>query len=315
MHQLRGWGCLGNSRQLTPLNDSVQRVVESHPVLPFNLMQSFRLGATSYILPADLITNLRYLAGKVQDVELVLFDLDDGPSNLPSKQEVAALGRLACQSGISFTVHLPLDLHLGSDSSVDHISVQKARKVIELTLPLDPWAYIAHLEGREVQHGAAPRELERWQVQAVRALEVTSAWIGDPARLALENLEGYPLDLLMPVLAACPVSRCVDIGHLWLDGHDPLPYLRQALPRTRVIHLHGLNGRDHQSLTYVPARALEPVLECLLVGNFPGVITLEVFGEPDFTSSLEYCQSTLRELRQNGSRAGSSEASKTERQD
>ncbi len=29
---------------------------------------------TSYIVPADILPNLRYLAGKVQDVELVLFE-------------------------------------------------------------------------------------------------------------------------------------------------------------------------------------------------------------------------------------------------
>jgi len=32
----------------------------------------FRLGATSYIIPAGMLPNVRYLAGKVQDVELLL---------------------------------------------------------------------------------------------------------------------------------------------------------------------------------------------------------------------------------------------------
>jgi len=44
----------------------------------------FRLGTTSYVIPADILANVRHLAGKVQDVELVLFEVDDGPNNLPS---------------------------------------------------------------------------------------------------------------------------------------------------------------------------------------------------------------------------------------
>ena len=46
-------------------------------------MFPFRLGATSYILPADLVANAKFLAGKVDDIELVLFDLEEGQSNLP----------------------------------------------------------------------------------------------------------------------------------------------------------------------------------------------------------------------------------------
>ena len=104
----------------------------------------------------------------------------------------------------------------------------------------------------------------------------------------MENLEGYPLDFILPVLARVPVSRCVDVGHLWLDGHDPLPYLQAALPRLRVVHLHGLNaaGRDHQSVAHMPRERLTPVLALLRTAEYRGVLTLEVFGEDDFHSSL-----------------------------
>ncbi len=48
----------------------------------------FRLGTTSYIIPADILPNVRYLADKVQDVELVLFEVDDGQNNLPSAEVI-----------------------------------------------------------------------------------------------------------------------------------------------------------------------------------------------------------------------------------
>ena len=55
----------------------------------------FRLGTTSYIIPADILSNVRYLAGKVRDVELVLFDVDDGMNNLPSPDEIEQLLMIA----------------------------------------------------------------------------------------------------------------------------------------------------------------------------------------------------------------------------
>ena len=102
----------------------------------------------------------------------------------------------------------------------------------------------------------------------------------------MENLERYPLDFIAPVLQRVPVSRCVDIGHLWLDGHDPVDYLRAALPRTRVIHLHGIGERDHQSLALMAPEKLNPVVDVLLQENYGGVVTLEVFNEADFLGSV-----------------------------
>ena len=37
----------------------------------------FRIGTTSYIIPDDILPNVRFLAGRVKDVELVLFDIDE----------------------------------------------------------------------------------------------------------------------------------------------------------------------------------------------------------------------------------------------
>ena len=100
-------------------------------------------------------------------------------------------------------------------------------------------------------------------------------------------MEHYPLDFILPVINRVPVSRCVDVGHLWLDGHDPLPYLHEALARTKVIHIHGIAERDHKSLAHTPPEKLKAVIGLLKRVNFSGVMTLEVFGEEDFLSSME----------------------------
>jgi sugar phosphate isomerase/epimerase len=246
----------------------------------------FRLGTTSYVIPADIVTNVRYLAGKVLDVELVLFEVDDGPNNLPANSEIAELAAIARGCDLTYTVHLPLDLRLADDGFSRHASLDKARRVIDGTLALNPWAYVLHLDGKTVLNRSDPESLRRWRDQAVRALELVGQWVGGPQPLAVENLEGYPPDFYDPVLTRIAVSRTVDVGHLWLDGCDPVAYLKNALPRTRVIHLHGVGTRDHQSLAHVPPEKLRAVLDLLIRFDYRGVVTVEVFGEDDFLTSL-----------------------------
>lgn len=246
----------------------------------------FRIGTTSYIVPDDILPNVHYLAGRVRDIELVLFELDDGPSNVPDSSLVADLNHLAQQNDLSFTVHLPLDLRLGADGNEQHVSLHKARRVIEATRALQPWAYVVHLDGKEHRQQPYGRAYLDWVSQAVRSLEIVAGWAGGLERLAVENLDQYPLEFIEPVLARVPVSRCVDIGHLWLDGHDPLPYLARALPTTRVIHIHGIAERDHKSLAHVPAAQLDPVLAFLVQQGYQGVLTLEIFSEEDLATSL-----------------------------
>jgi len=259
-------------------------------------MLPFRIGTSSYIITEDILPNVRFLAGKVRDVELVLFELDDGTSNLPGPELIEELNRLALANDMSYTVHLPLDLRLGADGGEQHVSLFKAHRVIEATRALHPWAYVLHLDGKEVQQGAAAEDLARWQDRSARALELVAGWAGSPSLLAVENLEGYPVNFLDAVLARVPVSRCVDVGHLWCDGHAPLPFLAQALPRTRVIHIHGIDGRDHKSLAHVPPEQLDLVLRFLLEKRYSGVLTLEIFSEEDFNSSLHAMADSLARI-------------------
>jgi sugar phosphate isomerase/epimerase len=246
----------------------------------------FRLGTTSYIIPDDILPNAHYLAGKVRDIELILFEVDDGPNNLPSRETIAELQQIAHTYDMTYTVHLPLDLKLGDDGDERDVSLVKAKRVIDCVRDLSPWAYVLHLDGKSVRTSTDRDTIKRWQDHSVRALEIVSEWAGDADKLAVENLETYPLDFIQPVLDRIPVSRCVDIGHLWLDGHNPIPYLKSALPRTRVIHIHGLAERDHKSLANMPEEKVRAVWDELVRANYEGVLTLEIFSEEDLISSM-----------------------------
>ncbi|MFC1959828.1 cobamide remodeling phosphodiesterase CbiR [Chloroflexota bacterium] len=244
----------------------------------------FRVGSTSYVFPAGLAENARRLAaqGLSQDMELVLFDLENGPSNFPDAATVQALGEVAADYDLTYTVHLPLDLRLADDGGRASVSLQKAQRVIEATLPLEPAAYVGHLGGTD-------NHASNWAARATAALQIVAGWLPSPELLAIENLDGYNLDKVASVLAALPlkgpVSRTLDIGHLWKQGRDPLPVLAEWLPTTRVVHLHGFDaaqGRDHVSLAVMPAAQLDPVLAALR--DYQGVLTLEVFEDAFFSS-------------------------------
>lgn len=245
----------------------------------------FRLGTTSYIIPDDILPNARYLAGKVRDIELILFEVDEGPNNLPLPDVIEELKQIAHEHDMTYTVHLPLDLKLGADGSDE--SLVKAKRVMDCVRGLDPWAYILHLDGKSVRTSTDTEAIKQWQDRSLRALEIVSEWAGGAEKLTVENLETYPLDFIQPVLDRISVSRCVDIGHLWLDGHDPIPYLQTALPRTRVVHIHGLAERDHRSLAFMPEEKVRAVWDELLRAKYEGVLTLEIFSEEDFMSSME----------------------------
>ena len=184
-------------------------------------------------------------------------------------------------------MHLPLDLRLGDGGDESHLSLVKARKVINCTRDLNPFAYVLHLDGKEIKDSTNALQVQQWRDDSTRALEIIGEYAGGAEKLAVENLERYPLSFILPVINRVAVSRCVDVGHLWLDGHDPLSYLQEALPRTKVIHIHGIAERDHESLAHTPPEKLKAVIGLLKHENFSGVMTLEVFGEEDFLSSME----------------------------
>ena len=270
----------------------------------------FRIGTTSYIIPDDLLPNAAFLAPYVQDVQLVLFEVPGGASNLPSMHDVAELAALGQAHDLTYTVHLLHDLRLHDDTGAPALALAKAREVIDLTRPLEPQAWVCHLDGRDVRaEGPASAALLAWQADTAAALRQVCASAGDARRVAVENLEGYTPDFVAPVVARTDAGRCVDVGHLWLDGVDPLPHLMAARDRLAVVHLHGVTGtqasspasaasrgRDHVSLAHVPPASLDAVLRLLLDLRFDGVLTLEIFGEEDFWSSLSALEEALERI-------------------
>lgn len=253
----------------------------------------WRLGATSYVVEAGLVENARYLAGRVTEMQLVLFDLPGGPGNLPTQAEVAALAEIGRTTGLGYTLHLLADIGAPGLDEGAHAALAWAHLLLARTRPLRPSAVVLHLDGRAVRSGRVT--YERWSAALMPVLRQVGVWAGGMAYLALENLEGYPAGFVVEAAAHSGARRCVDVGHLWRDGVDPLPWLAQAGDALSVVHLHGVRDdvredgaprTDHVALDAAPAACLDAVIAHLLARRYAGVLTLEVFGQADFDASL-----------------------------
>jgi sugar phosphate isomerase/epimerase len=236
-----------------------------------------RFGTTSYIYPADIITNARKLAGRVDDIELVIFQADS-EDNLPDREVIDELTRIASDYNMSYTVHLPLDLGLADQAPL----VDKAIRVIHKTQVLSPHGFIVHLDGRIPGDRIDAR---RWLENSISSLEILFGEV-KPEKLCIENLENQHPDMIDSILEETAVSCCVDVGHLWKQGLDPVPTLERWMPRARVVHIHGVGKRDHKSLSLISDDKLDPVVE-FLHANFDGVLTFEIFNERDLVDSME----------------------------
>ena len=291
----------------------------SFPPLPqFSVPHQFRLGVPSYVYPAEILPNATALAPYVDDIELVLFEsgkpevggqrsevrgaeakqtpniqhrtsnaqclrTEVSDSNIPSHNVVQRLAELAQQYDLTYTVHLPIDRHLGSpDAEERRAFLRQMLAIMDRTRSLAPFAYILHLEG--VTLDSTPARVRTWANDIAELLPALIEHAGDPTLLCVENLN-YPFAWCESLLNRFGLGVCIDLGHLWVNGDNVKAHLKRHLPRTRVIHLHGVrNGRDHLALTALPPTRLRSILNS--IDKFTGVLTLEIFNYAEVRDSM-----------------------------
>ncbi len=255
------------------------------PPAPLKGCFDFRLGTTSYIVPAPLVANCRVLARYVDDIELLLFECDEG-SNMPSAEEIAELVELADAHGLSYTVHLPMDTWLGdADDAVRTASIERCQRVMTLCEPLAPFAYVVHWHadrGRD-RSEAPSADMGRWIENHRRSMTALLESGIEPRRLAVETL-AYPFAPVAEQVRELGVSVCLDVGHLVVGGYDLEQHIEELMPLTRVVHLHGVEGkRDHRDLSHWERSKLHDLLAAAAGDR---VVTVEVFDERDWVASM-----------------------------
>ena len=254
----------------------------------------FRLGTTSYIIPDDMLPNIRYIGPFIDDVELVLFESDD-ISNLPDKAAVKELKSLKERCNLSYTVHLPLDIELGSlDPITRKRSVEKCFKIIDLCSALDPFAYIVHFHGH--RRGKVPSDhIRLWRKALAASARELAERTRSPEMLCVETLD-YPFDLISDIVIDAGMSVCLDVGHLAFYQYNVEKYFKTYWDRCRVIHLHGnIDGKDHRDIRHLDAAVMASLVAQLSKqNNRERVLTLEIFSQADLSESLKVMERYLK---------------------
>jgi len=245
----------------------------------------FRLGTTSYVIPDEIIPNVRFLSDRVDDIEIVLFETG-GFSNIPSTEIVRDLKSLAADHDLTYTVHLPIDIHTGhADADERRRAIDACRRILARMAPADPFAYILHLAGD--RRGESPSDdLPLWQALHLDSVRTFIQEV-PPGNLCIENLD-YPFEAVFGIVRELGVSVCTDIGHLLLCARDVSAHLDLHLAETRVVHLHGIEkGVDHRSAHHLDPGFREALLNRLADGDAAErVVTLEIFNEEDLRASI-----------------------------
>ncbi|MDG4474874.1 cobamide remodeling phosphodiesterase CbiR [Thiovibrio frasassiensis] len=238
----------------------------------------WRLGATSCVLPADIMANVRQLAPLVDDVQLLFFE-SAAKSRLPQPFDVQALREIAEAHGLSYTVHLPADLALGAAAKVERQEgIGEILRLMAQLAPLGVLSFDLHL----VREPDLPEAA--WLDNLAASLRELSGALGEQKRLVgVENIE-YPFGLVAPLVAEYGFGVCLDLGHLVHYGHD-LEEGLGLLSRVRHLHYHGVRGgKDHQGLHDAGQAGM--LGRRLAEAGYDGVVTLEMY-------SLEKLQGSL----------------------
>lgn len=240
----------------------------------------WRLGATSCVLPADIMANVRVLAPLVDDVQLLFFE-SENKRRLPQPLNVQALRDIADGHNLTYTVHLPTDISLGAAARVERqAGISEILRLMDRLAPLDPQSFDLHLVQEQDLLEA------QWLDNLAGSLQELSAALGAEKRLvAVENI-AYPYDLVAAMVMEYGFSVCLDLGHLIRYGHD-LEAGLSLLPWVRHLHYHGVQeGRDHQSLS--DTEQVRMLTRRLATAEFAGVVTLEMYSLENLKVSLAF---------------------------
>ena len=242
----------------------------------------FRLGTTSFIYPADYVSNVRQLAPYLDEIELLLFE----SAHLPSIGDIDELDLLSQDHDITYNVHLPMDIDLASvQPETRQASITSIARAIERVAPLHPTTYTLHLTLKEPND--KPADIEAWQARAAESMSQLLNTTGITAKyISIETLDFNPF-WLAPIVEMLDLSICVDVGHVILHGFDLAKVLDFFSARTTMMHLHGVaHGRDHLDVQNLAPDDRSDISRYLQ--TFKGSVSIEVFSLERLNRSMAY---------------------------
>lgn len=268
---------------------------QSFPQIFHKNRPPFRLGTTSFIYPAGWAENVARLAPHLDEIELLFFE-SRTPASLPDEDEMGRLADLAARAGLTYTVHLPVDVDLCAiDRAECHRAAATLAGIVAATAGLPVTGYTLHLDCPSADSPSAA-QIDQWRARARSGLERLLAAGVDPGTLSIETLD-YPYEWIFPLVEALDLRVCLDMGHLIIYGYDLAEAMDRYLARTTVIHLHGVaEGRDHLPLDRLETGLLDRILERLRQQGYCGSLSLEVFGPEALERSLACFKSAWEKI-------------------
>lgn len=260
---------------------SFEEIIFKKPDYPFKLC------TTTFIYPADWVTNARALGRSFDELELLLFE-SGRPDSLPAPEAVGELADLAGELDFTWNVHLPIDIHPGHpDRKVRQQAVDVVKRILDLTAPLAPTTHTLHLPGITGRPDEAAGQ--QWQ-DCLQATLESILGSGIPgSSLTIENIPDYPLEMALPLIDAFGLEVCLDIGHLLVSGASISAAFEMFNDRITLVHIHGVaEGRDHRSLDRLSQKWRDALFNALKL--FTGVVSLEVFSKKHLLASLACLQ-------------------------
>lgn len=229
--------------------------------------KTFRLAAPSFVLPAPVAENCRFLAHKVDEIGLLFFETE-ACLNYTDEDLPPWLAELP----VAYHVHLPLDL----DWSAPSRAFEQLGRLVQKAAFLSPSCYVLH------PHENAPPE------------DIARRFAGfgvEPERVLLENTEERSLAEDWPAIMASGLSACLDIGHVLAYSQRSILELPGLWERVRMVHAsapHPKNPARHAGLNMLDehgAPLLQTVLDHL---SDSATLMIEVFEEKGFFDSLAH---------------------------
>ena len=267
--------------------------IKNYPSLPKSYKKAFpfKIGCPSYIFPDHIVPNVRAIGPYVDEIEFILFE--SKPESLPTGKEIKMLETLSKDLDITYNIHLPLDVYLGShDDSQRKESVEIVKAIIDLTAPLNPTTHTLHL----VYDGQADDEeyRKRWKSHLFESFEDLKSGGISGESISIETLF-YPLNWLDDLIDQFKLGVCMDIGHLILQNVPLLEVFDPYQDNITMLHLHGVeNGKDHRPLNYLSKASWNALAHMLT--NFNGVVSIEVFSFEYLKTSLEVFENSWNNL-------------------
>lgn len=252
-----------------------------------------RIAAPSWVAPASLAENCRFLAGRVDEAGLLFFDAKSSlaydDTDLPPELSLLPL---------DYHVHLPLDLPWHAPEAAAQICHALLARCAFLAGPGDGGARagvrgVLHPPG--ASSGAAPGAARRRLAAFLGHFERLG---GDASLLMLENTPDNDLTALADSIRGAGLGICLDLGHLLACGQEDALLRDAVMERVRMLHLSAPGveaGRiRHLPLTALDGRGLATGRRLCREAPADAVLMVEVFSWPRFEESLPVLLSWLQ---------------------